>query len=159
MLFQILVDMSEKVSLTPGKKAKVALIAELFAQCRDEEIVLAANYLSGRLPQGRLGIGWKMIEQSLRDLGSMSSGLSLVQLSGRLDAISREKGTGSIDRKIRALREIFSSLGAQERTFLIRQTISLSNHDAPFRPNTGCRENARADPAYAVFFRSSPYRR
>ena len=116
-----LVDFSEKVGQTSRKKEKVSLIAELLQQCRGKEIGLAASYLAGQIPQGRLGVGWKMIEQALNDLNPAAPrGLGLLELSDRLDGIAAEKGAGSTDRKARALREVLAEVSEKERIFLIR---------------------------------------
>jgi len=78
------------------KKEKVSLIADLLQQCRGKEIALAASYLAGQIPQGRLGVGWKMIKQTLNDLNPAAKrGLGLLELSDRLDGIAAEKGAGS----------------------------------------------------------------
>ncbi len=54
MKLEKLADISERVSATSSKKEKVSLIAGLLKQAKDKEISLAAHYLSGQLPQGRL---------------------------------------------------------------------------------------------------------
>ncbi len=121
MQLKTLVELSEKVGQTSRKKEKASLIAELLRLCRGKEIALAASYLAGRVPQGRLGVGWKMIEQVLSDLNPAAPrGLGLLELSDRLDGIAAEKGAGSPDRRVRALREVFAEVGEKERIFLIR---------------------------------------
>jgi DNA ligase-1 len=120
MLLKTLVDVSEKIGQTSSKKEKVALIAELLRRCRGRETALAASYLAGRLPQGRLGVGWKMLQQALADLSPAPLGLGLLEFSDRLDGIVAEKGVGSTDRKTRSLREMLASADEKERIFVIR---------------------------------------
>lgn len=57
MKFEDMVEASERIRFTAKKKEKVSLIANLLRQLRDEEISLAAHYLAGNLPSGKLGIG------------------------------------------------------------------------------------------------------
>src|SRR5215813_401973 len=58
MLLATLVEGSSRVANTPGRLAKTALIADLLREARAEEIEIVTAYLSGRLRQGRIGLGW-----------------------------------------------------------------------------------------------------
>jgi len=60
MKFEILAETSERIRATAKKKEKIALIAQILRQVGGREIYLAAHYLSGNLPSGRLGIGWRL---------------------------------------------------------------------------------------------------
>src|SRR5262245_31087929 len=62
-----LVDGVARIRATPRKTEKVAIIAELLAEARGEEASLVALYLSGTLPQGRIGLGWKAIQAAMGD--------------------------------------------------------------------------------------------
>jgi DNA ligase-1 len=66
LLLSDLGEISEKVGSTTKKKEKTSLLAHFLQQTRGEEILLVASYLSGQLPQGRLGIGWSMLQATLR---------------------------------------------------------------------------------------------
>ena len=57
-----LVELVERVRATSRKTEKAALIADFLRQTRERETELAALYLSGTLPQGRIGVGWRAIE-------------------------------------------------------------------------------------------------
>jgi DNA ligase-1 len=104
------VDVSERVSATPRKGEKVSLIAGLLREARRHEITVGAHYLSGQLPQGRLGIGWKTLEGAAAGLTATPHALSLQEVDGYFEAISQDSGAGSAERKARLLREILSRL-------------------------------------------------
>jgi hypothetical protein len=59
-----LVEVVSQVRATRKKTEKTALLAALLGQARGREIELAAMYLAGSLPQGRIGVGWRMIEKA-----------------------------------------------------------------------------------------------
>lgn len=115
-----LVEISERISATPRKGQKLALIAGLLRQARGHERFVVAHYLSGRLPQGRLGIGWKTLESANADLCSTPHALSLQEIDRYFEAISQDRGAGSTERKVRLLREVLSHSQVQERVFLSR---------------------------------------
>ena len=118
MLLRDLVEISRKVSLTSRKKEKVLLIASLLSQFRGEEVRLAASYLSGRIPQGRLGVGLRTMEEALRDLPRREGPLYFLEVDRFFDEIASQRGAGSLERKIRALREMLSRAREEEQRFL-----------------------------------------
>ncbi len=115
-----LVKVSEKVASTSSKKEKVSLLAKFLKLAGGKEITLTAAYLSGRIPQGRLGIGWATLQESLEGLIEKTRSLSLMEIDQFFEQISRERGTGSPQRKLKLLHNLFSGIKKQERDFLIR---------------------------------------
>src|SRR6185295_8354915 len=63
-----LVDLVAEVRATSRKTEKVARIADFLRETQDRETELAALYLTGTLPQGRIGIGGRTL-QSVRPEG------------------------------------------------------------------------------------------
>jgi DNA ligase-1 len=121
MLFlKDLVDISEKVGTTPKKKEKVSLLAQFFRRAREKEISLAVFYLSGELPQGRLGIGWAMLQEASKGWSFQPNPLSLIDLDLSLESIAQEKGSGSSRRKVQSLREVLSRSTEREKEFLAK---------------------------------------
>jgi DNA ligase-1 len=114
------VDISEKVGATPKKKEKASLLAQFFRRAREKEISLAAFYLSGELPQGRLGIGWATLQEAFKGSSFQPNPLSLIDLDLYLESIAREKGSGSSGRKVQSLREILSHSEEREKEFLAK---------------------------------------
>ncbi len=120
MLLKDLVEISKRVGSTSKKKEKASLLSRFIQQAKGKEIALAANYLSGQLPQGRLGIGWATLQEALKDLTDQFRPLSLIEMDRLFEGISKEKGVGSLERKGKLFHDIFSYASQDEREFLIR---------------------------------------
>jgi len=56
-----LVAVVQKVRATPKKNEKIALLAECLRRTAGIETELVALYLAGLLPQGKIGVGWRLI--------------------------------------------------------------------------------------------------
>ena len=61
MLLAELVDASQRVGATRSRKTKVAALAAALRSAGPDEIGAAAAFLSGRLRQGRVGVGWAQV--------------------------------------------------------------------------------------------------
>jgi DNA ligase-1 len=118
MLFKELVDVSQRVGDTARKKEKASLLAECLKRGRGQEIALAASYLSGQIPQGSLGIGWTTLQKVLANLDECPRPLSLLEVNRFFEEIAQWRGAGSAEKKVKALRDLFSSAREDERRFL-----------------------------------------
>src|SRR5436190_1401770 len=58
MLLEMLARTSDGVARTSGRLAKVELLAECLRRMDAAEVSAGVAYLSGRLPQGTVGVGW-----------------------------------------------------------------------------------------------------
>ena len=61
--FARLAHVSQEVAATSARSRKIALLAELFRDAEADDVPIVIPYLAGRLPQGRLGVGWKVLSQ------------------------------------------------------------------------------------------------
>lgn len=113
-----LVDLSKKISAAIRKKEKISLLAEGLKQGRGQEIAIAAAYLSGQIPQGRLGLGWSILQKALTDRDQRPGPLSLLEVNRIFEEIAQAQGAGSVENKVKALGDLFSSVGEDEKTFL-----------------------------------------
>lgn len=113
-----LVQLTTKVRATSKKTEKVSLIADFLRQTHGEETKLAALYLTGTLPQGRIGVGWKLIEAGMTQAPSIETPLTLIEMDRVFSRIASDEGPGSFERKIEALRGLFQKAHAEERRFL-----------------------------------------
>jgi DNA ligase-1 len=120
MQLKHLVELVGKVRATSKKTEKISLSAHFLRQTRGKETELAAQYLSGNLPQGRIGIGWAMISAAMVDDPPAGTPLTLAEMDQVLSAIASEQGSGSSERKIRALHGLFERATPDERPFLSR---------------------------------------
>src|SRR5437867_3917461 len=77
MLLSTLVQVVDRVRATPRKTEKVALLADLLRPARGREAELAALYLTGTLPQGRIGLGWRTLQSAMTDASPQGDRLTL----------------------------------------------------------------------------------
>jgi DNA ligase 1 len=119
MKFDALVDASERLRFTAGKKEKVSILADLLGRSRGRETFLLAHYLVGSIPSGKLGIGWKTIQPAIEGLAASDRSVEIPEVQKHLEDLSGVKGTGSVQEKIRILRRLFGMLKERERSFLI----------------------------------------
>src|SRR6476659_8705403 len=94
----------EQVRATTKKSEKIRVLAETLRATRGHETVLTALYLSGSLPQGKIGIGWNLIQQAIEECPPASEPLTLTDVDKVFDRLAAERGTGSNERRIAELR-------------------------------------------------------
>lgn len=119
MRLRALVECVARVRGTPRKLEKVALLADLLRQARGREAELAALYLTGTLPQGRIGLGWRTLQAVIAAGEAVGAPLTLADVDRVCDVVAAESGAGSVDRKARALRTLFERANDDERRFLV----------------------------------------
>ena len=118
MLLSALVECVARVRATPRKLEKVGLLANLLAQTRGRETELAALYLTGTLPQGRIGVGWRTLEPVMGHASAAGDPLTLPDVDRVCAGIAEERGAGSADRRMRGLAALFARASPEERRFL-----------------------------------------
>jgi DNA ligase 1 len=114
-----LVEQVERVRATPRKLEKVSLLADLLRQTRDRETELAALYLTGTLPQGRIGVGWRMLQGAAVEGPRAGDALDLLEVDRILEELAGDEGAGSAGRKSAALRALMARADAPQRRFLV----------------------------------------
>ena len=80
-----LVAVVQKVRATTKKNEKIALLAECLHRTAGTETELAALYLAGLLPQGKIGVGWRLIQDAMTEGPTAGEALSLSAVQDRLD--------------------------------------------------------------------------
>ncbi|MGW5421250.1 ATP-dependent DNA ligase [Streptomyces sp. NPDC003943] len=122
MLLARVAEVSGQVAATSARSRKTALLAELFAEAEPEESPLVIAYLSGRLPQGRIGVGWSVLKNVLPP-AVPPAGQPLLTLTGT-DAAMTElagvSGAGAHARRLGLVRELLAAATLPEQEFLIR---------------------------------------
>jgi ATP-dependent DNA ligase I len=116
-----LTGLVDRVRATTKKTEKVALIAEVLQQARGPDVPLLAMYLTGALPQGRVGVGWSAVQAAMAGSGSAPADgepLTLLDLDRAFDALAAERGARSGERRARALRALFARAREPEQRFL-----------------------------------------
>ncbi|MDJ0395765.1 ATP-dependent DNA ligase [Rhodococcus sp. G-MC3] len=119
MLFSRIIDTSSTVGATRSRKAKIESLQALIAELDPTDVGTVVSWLSGELPQGRIGIGWR----TLADLdvsAAAGSALTIADVDSAITAVASTSGTGSSARRRAQLTELFASATREEREFLIR---------------------------------------
>lgn len=123
MLLHELAAISSEVGKMRGRKAKVAALAELLRALAPDEVPIGVAYLSGELPQGKIGVGWAMVRELDAGLPAQSPALTLREVHARFDALGALEGKGSGAARKQALGSLFSRATELERSFLARLVI------------------------------------
>jgi len=120
-----LVEAVEQVRATTKKSEKIRILAETLRATQGAETALSAMYLSGSLPQGKIGIGWALIQQAMEEASAFSCGeaLTLTDIDQAFDRLAAERGAGSTERRIAELRTLLSRARPGERRFLSQLLI------------------------------------
>ena len=83
-LLATLADTSRRVAATPARLAKLRELAALLAELAPGEIGIAVNYLSGEIPQGRIGIGPAALSRAAAVEPAQVATLSVATVDERL---------------------------------------------------------------------------
>jgi DNA ligase-1 len=119
MEWAALVELVGRVRATSKKSEKVALIADFLRQTQGRETELAALYLTGSLPQGRIGVGWRTLEPAMPSGPAVGPPLTLARVDEVLSAVAAETGPGSADRRLRTLRALLETTDEPGRRLLV----------------------------------------
>lgn len=123
MLFAELVAASAKVSSTRSRLEKVAALAGVLRRLEPGEIAIAVDYLSGTIPQGRIGVGFAALHRAGEVPASPSASLRVLEVHEALDRISQLSSTGSSAERQRLLGQLLSRATSEEQDFLARLLV------------------------------------
>ncbi len=118
MLLTRLAHVSQEVAATSARSRKIALLAELFRDADADDVPIVIPYLAGRLPQGRLGIGWKVLDQQIP--GAAEPSLTVRDVDARLSAIGAVTGAGSQAERRRLVGELLAAATAGRAAVPVR---------------------------------------
>ncbi|MFL9682870.1 MULTISPECIES: ATP-dependent DNA ligase [Streptomyces] len=122
MLLARVAEVSRQVAAAPARSRKIALLAELFAEATPEESPLVIAYLSGRLPQGRIGVGWSTLKRVVPPAVPpvVEPALTLAEVDAALDALAGVAGPGVQAERARRVGELFAAATVEEQELLVR---------------------------------------
>ncbi|WP_149180385.1 ATP-dependent DNA ligase [Streptomyces sp. TRM49041] len=118
MLLARLAEVSEQVAATSARSRKIAMLADLFAATPPTEATLVIAYLAGRLPQGRIGVGWSTLKESVPPAGHAT--LTVAETDAALTALAQATGPGSRTERQRRVHSLMAAATAPEQRFLLR---------------------------------------
>lgn len=118
MLLARLADVSEQVAATAARSRKITVLAELFSAAPPAEVPLVIAYLAGRLPQGRVGVGWSTLKEPVAPAGRAT--LTVAGADAALTELARVAGPGSQAERRRLVHGLMAAATASEQRFLLR---------------------------------------
>lgn len=116
MLLARLAHVSQEVAATSARSRKIALLAELFRDAEADDVPIVIPYLAGRLPQGRLGVGWKVLSRPVAPAADPT--LTVREVDARLTELGRVSGSGSQAERTRLVGALMGAATAAEQRFL-----------------------------------------
>ncbi len=127
-----LVQTSNAVRATRARLEKRAHLRALLERLEGETLRLAASYLSGEIPQGRVQVGWSVLQKALQaaDTGddmplfatvaeaAPSRSPTLEELDATFAKLHALAGPGSAQRRVGVLRVLLEPLDEAQRAFV-----------------------------------------
>ncbi|GAA2479732.1 ATP-dependent DNA ligase [Streptomyces longisporus] len=117
MLLARLAQVSQDVAATSARSRKIALLAELFRDAEADDVPIVIPYLAGRLPQGRLGVGWKVLGRPVAPAAEPT--LTVREVDALLGELGKVSGTGSQAERTRLVGELMGAATEDEQRFLL----------------------------------------
>ncbi|WP_086729098.1 ATP-dependent DNA ligase [Streptomyces carpinensis] len=117
MLLARLAQVSREVAAASARSRKIALLAELFREAEADDVPIVIPYLAGRLPQGRLGVGWKVLGRRVAPAAGPS--LTVREVDARLGELGKVSGPGSQTERTRIVGELMGTATEDEQRFLL----------------------------------------
>ncbi|KUO08335.1 ATP-dependent DNA ligase [Streptomyces sp. DSM 15324] len=117
MLLTRLAAVSREVAATSARSRKIALLAELFRETEADDVPIVIPYLAGRLPQGRLGVGWKVLSRPIEPAGAPA--LTVGEVDALLGELAKVSGPGSQTERLRLVGALMGAATADEQRFLL----------------------------------------
>jgi DNA ligase 1 len=126
MRLAAVVETSRRMTETRKRLEKIALIAALLRDARGDEIEIVTAFLSGRVRQGRIGVGYSTIREAdanepAREASAEAAeqpSIELLDLDRAFDSLAQIQGPGAERRRIDLLRQLFGTATAPERQFI-----------------------------------------
>src|SRR5262245_46098963 len=119
-----LVEVSQRVAATSARLAKVRQLAECLRALDPNEVETGVAWLSGELPQGRIGLSWPQLRDASEAAAPRAEpALGIGEVDRSLSALAEIRGGGSAARRAAALGELFASATAAERDFLVHLIV------------------------------------
>ncbi len=117
MLLHDVVDCSATIRSTRSRLAKIAALADLLAGSTPTEIPLVVDYLSGELPQGKVGVGYALV-YGVEVPAAAEASLTLALVDATFTELAGLSGPGSQARRRESLTNLLAAATATEQSFL-----------------------------------------
>lgn len=118
-----LVAASERVRASSSRLEKVSHLASVLARLERDEVPIAVAFLSGELPEGRIGVGPATLAEALPVEPASEPVLELDDVAAAFRRIAEASGPGSASMKLRLLAEPLRRATPREQDFLARLLV------------------------------------
>jgi DNA ligase-1 len=118
-----IVATSLDVAATRSRKQKTERLARLLGQLATEEVRAGVGFLCGELRQGKLGIGYRTLQQLQQLGGATEPSVAVTELDAIFRELSELSGKGSVKRRDQLLRDLFARLTDVEQDFVARLMV------------------------------------
>ena len=119
MLLETLGSVSRDVAATHSRLKKRAFLKALFEGADPDDVALAVSYLTGALPQGRIGLGPALVRDAFASLEPVSNAApSLQDVNRCFDEIATTSGTGATAKKRSLFAGLLAKVAEPDRNFL-----------------------------------------
>jgi DNA ligase 1 len=123
MLLHELCATSRAVGATASRLEKVARLADLVSRLPPPLVPVGVSYLTGELPQGKLGVGYALLRDLRGGAAAETPTLDLHEVDRTFSAIKSEAGGGSAQRRAALLRGLMERATADEQELLARLVV------------------------------------
>ncbi|WP_405486520.1 ATP-dependent DNA ligase [Nocardia sp. NBC_00511] len=119
MLLSDVVEASRNARETSSRKNKINSFAGLLKLTAPDELAQVVAWLSGELPQGRIGTGWRTLT-TMEVPPATAARLTVAEVDDAFTALAEVSGTGSTARRRDLLTALFVAATPAEHDFLLR---------------------------------------
>ncbi|MEV6774295.1 ATP-dependent DNA ligase [Nocardia sp. NPDC051030] len=119
MLLSDVVEASQSVRATSSRKKKIAVLAELLRRAEPGELAQVVAWVSGELPQGRIGTGWRTL-MAMEVAPAEAATLPVGEVDRVFTELAAVSGNGSTARRKELLGSLFTAATKDEHEFLVR---------------------------------------
>ncbi|MEV7422697.1 ATP-dependent DNA ligase [Streptomyces sp. NPDC091212] len=117
MLLAPLAHVSGEVAGTSARSRKISLLAGVFRTAGPDDVPVVIPYLAGRLPQGRIGVGWNALKDPPPPAGRAT--LTVHRVDETFTALAAVAGPGAQGERRRLVQELLAAATEEEQRFLV----------------------------------------
>ncbi|HUG41096.1 MAG TPA: ATP-dependent DNA ligase [Longimicrobiales bacterium] len=118
-----LVTSSARAAGTAARGEKIAVLADALRRASPEEAPLVVSWLSGALPQGRIGLGPAAVREAWPAGAASSPALGVLEVHAAFGRIAALEGPGSTAARVGLFRALLERATPPEQDFLARLAL------------------------------------
>ena len=128
MKLEEIVATSAEVASTRARLKKISLLSDCLTRVEPTELSLAVKFLSGELPQGRIGLGAAAVYSALESVQTVENtqAPTLTEVNTVFGEIAEAKGQGSTARRNKLLIDLMARTTPDGQRFLGRLILGDS---------------------------------